>query len=79
MVAMLVVLRQELLECVDGRTVVVDNTAKGKGRQDSVEALLSLAASAAALDASASWLPPTAEHPQVCLFHVFESLLRLAP
>lgn len=56
------VLWQELLACVDGRTVMVDNTAKGKGRQDSVEALLSLAASAAVLDASASWLPPTAEH-----------------
>mmetsp|Transcript_8607 Transcript_8607/g.25836 ORF Transcript_8607/g.25836 Transcript_8607/m.25836 type:complete len:521 (-) Transcript_8607:672-2234(-) len=56
---------QELLACVDGRTVMVDNTAKGKGRQDSVEALLSLAASAAVLDASASWLPPTAEHQDV--------------
>ena len=48
------------------RTLLLDNTAQGKDREGYVEALLTLASSAAVEDASVAWLP-SAQPPQASL------------
>ncbi len=57
---------QRLVERVGRRTLLLDNTAQGKDREGYVEALLTLASSAAVEDASVAWLP-SAQPPQASL------------